>query len=268
MRPLATSRRLSTVCAPRRRVGAAGRALRPRLATALTPSRHRLCAFRAAGPRSVHPVAKERLKSPRVRLFVALDLPGPDSRRASRPGRRKALADPALRPMRAESLHVTLCFLGYHPEKALSRIAEAGLAGRPARPVELRFEAEPSARPKGRPRLYAIGAVSEAAVALQAELAEALEAERFYEPEKRAFWPHVTVARVRSERLPPERGERRGKGRPRRVTRRTEAAPRGAHQARSVPSEWLSTVPISSRRGPSTCPWRASTCRPLGDQKR
>jgi 2'-5' RNA ligase len=71
--------------------------------------------------------------------------------------------------------------------------------------------------PKGRPRLYAIGGESESAAALQAELGERLTAERFYEPEKRGFWPHVTVARVRSERLAPERGERRGKGRPRRV---------------------------------------------------
>jgi 2'-5' RNA ligase len=85
------------------------------------------------------------------------------------------------------------------------------------RPVELRFEPRASPRPKGRPRLYAVGAESETAVALQAELAAALQAERLYEPEKRAFWPHVTVARVRSERQPPGRGERRGKGRPKRV---------------------------------------------------
>ena len=87
------------------------------------------------------------------------------------------------------------------------------------RPVELRFEAEATPRPKGRPRLYALGAVSQQAVELQAALSRALEAERFYEPEERRFWPHVTVARVRSERLPPGRGERRGKGRPRRVER-------------------------------------------------
>ena len=118
--------------------------------------------------------------------------------------------------MRPEALHVTLCFLGYHPEKRIERIAEI-VGGVEPRPVELRFEAEAAPIPKGRPRLYALGAESEAAIALQAELSDALEAERFYEPEKRAFWPHVTVARVRSERLPPARGERRGKGRPRRV---------------------------------------------------
>ena len=120
--------------------------------------------------------------------------------------------------MPAGSLHVTLCFLSYHPERAIPRIAEL-IASVGPRPVELRFEAEAAPRPKGRPRLYALGAAGEQAVALQAELSRALEAERFYEPEKRSFWPHVTVARVRSERLPPGRGERRGKGRPRRVER-------------------------------------------------
>ena len=89
-------------------------------------------------------MAKERLKSPRARLFVALDLPD-----AVRDGladwQRRALSDPALRPMRPEALHVTLCFLAYHPEKLIPRIAET-IASVPPRPVGLRFESErPSA---------------------------------------------------------------------------------------------------------------------------
>jgi 2'-5' RNA ligase len=36
-------------------------------------------------------------------------------------------------------------------------------------------------------------------VALQAGVEERLVEAGFYEPEKRAFWPHVTVARVRPE---------------------------------------------------------------------
>ncbi|HEY8000947.1 MAG TPA: RNA 2',3'-cyclic phosphodiesterase [Solirubrobacterales bacterium] len=150
-----------------------------------------------------------------MRLFVALDLPDRVLEQIAR-WQGEALADPALRPMRPESLHVTLCFLSYQPEKAVPRIAER-IASVGPRPVELHFDPEPSARPKGRPRLYAIGGRSESATALQAELSDVLAAEGFYKPEKRGFWPHVTVARVRSERLPPERGERRGKGRPRRV---------------------------------------------------
>ena len=92
---------------------------------------------------------------------------------------------------------MTLCFLSYHPEKAIDRIVELIEAVGP-RPVELRLEPEPVPIPGGRPRLFAIGAASEASVALQAELSEALERERLYKPEKRPFWPHLTVARVRS----------------------------------------------------------------------
>jgi len=159
-------------------------------------------------------MSKPQRSSPTARLFVALDLPE-DVRAAIARWQAQALADPALRPMRPEALHVTLCFLDRHPESAIARIAE--LIGRPERrPVMLRFEPEASPMPKGRPRLYAIGGASESATALQGELAETLAAEGFYKPEKRGFWPHVTVARVRSERLPPEPGQRRGKGRPRR----------------------------------------------------
>ncbi|MET0958070.1 MAG: 2'-5' RNA ligase family protein, partial [Solirubrobacterales bacterium] len=68
-------------------------------------------------------MAKRRLKSPRARLFVALDLPDRVREGIGR-WQAKALADPALRPMSPESLHVTLCFLSYRPEKAIPRIAE------------------------------------------------------------------------------------------------------------------------------------------------
>jgi RNA 2',3'-cyclic 3'-phosphodiesterase len=148
-------------------------------------------------------VTKERLKSPRARLFVALDLPT-----AVRSGLGawgpEALADPALRPVPLENLHVTLAFLGFRPEKDIERVAaviEASVA--PAPLVEL---LGPVARPaRGRPRLFALPVLSPGAEVLQAALQERLVAERLYEPEKRPFWPHVTVARVRSE----GRGSRR-----------------------------------------------------------
>ena len=170
---------------------------------------------RAARRRSVPGVAKERLKSPRARLFVALDLPDEVIRALGR-WQQRQLADPALRPMPAEQLHITLAFLGYHPVKAIERIAEI-VTGISPEPVPMRFEREASPVPKGRPRLYALNAHSPAAIALQTEISDALLAARLYEPEKRPFWPHVTVARVRSERVAPKKGERKGKGRPRRV---------------------------------------------------
>jgi 2'-5' RNA ligase len=154
-------------------------------------------------------MAKERLKSPRARLFVALDLP--DRMRAGLAAwQPQGLTDPALRPVRREALHVTLCFLGYHPERAIERLAEL-VTGVDPRPVEIRFDAEPEPVPRSRPRLFAVGGDSPAASALQAELSGLLTAERFYKPEKRPFWTHVTVARVRSERGSRARG---GRGKP------------------------------------------------------
>ncbi|MGC1852442.1 MAG: RNA 2',3'-cyclic phosphodiesterase [Solirubrobacterales bacterium] len=162
-------------------------------------------------------MAKERLKSPRARLFVALDLP--DSVRMEIVAWGKAaLADPALRPVRPESLHITLAFLGWLPEKEFPRLAEIVEGSRALAPsVEL---GDPVPRPeRGRPRLFALPAVSPWAIALQAELQEKLVAARLYEPEKRPFWPHVTVARVRRE----ERGSKR----PALVSKLPEALPKG-----------------------------------------
>ncbi|MDQ2629655.1 MAG: RNA 2',3'-cyclic phosphodiesterase [Actinomycetota bacterium] len=148
-------------------------------------------------------MAKERLKSPRARLFVALDLPD-EVREGIAVWGREALVDPALRPVRPESLHITLAFLGYRPEKEIDQIAEVVRRSTGAAPwVEL---LDPVQRPpRGRARLYALPVLSPGTEALQAAVEQELAAEGFYEPEKRPFWPHVTVARVRPE----GRGSRR-----------------------------------------------------------
>lgn len=148
-------------------------------------------------------VAKERLKSPRARLFVALDLPD-ELREGVAAWGREALADPALRPVAPESLHVTLAFLGYRPEKEIDRIAALvpECAG-PAPWVEL---LDPEQRPlRGRAGLFALPVLSPGAESLQAGVAQVLAEAGFYKLEKRPFWPHVTVARVRPE----GRGSRR-----------------------------------------------------------
>jgi 2'-5' RNA ligase len=144
-------------------------------------------------------MAKERLGSPRARLFVALDLPE-DLREAIVGWQGDALEDPALRPMRPESLHFTLVFLGYHPEKEIEQIASAALVSG-ARAPQLTLRAEPVGVPRGKhPRLFALDAESPGAVELQQRVSDSLQAAGFYEPEKRPFWPHLTVARVRPEK--------------------------------------------------------------------
>jgi RNA 2',3'-cyclic 3'-phosphodiesterase len=94
---------------------------------------------------------------------------------------------------------MTLVFLGYQNEKDVKAIAkEAFDVDSQAPAVEL--VREPVGVPPGkRPRLIALAANSDETVALQKQVEERLVEARFYEPEKRAFWPHLTVARVKPE---------------------------------------------------------------------
>lgn len=167
-------------------------------------------------------VAKERPKSPRARLFVALDLPD-ELREGIVAWGREALADPALRPVPPESLHITLAFLGSRPEEEIARIAALmGEGAGPAPWVEL---LDPEQRPRrGRAGLYALSVLSPGAESLQAGLAQGLAEAGFYKIEKRPFWPHVTVARVRPEG--------RGSRRPAVVSKPPGRLPEGLSEAR------------------------------------
>jgi RNA 2',3'-cyclic 3'-phosphodiesterase len=191
----------------------------------------------------------EQSKSPRARLFVALELPE-ELRSGVEAWGREALADPALRPLPAESLHVTLAFLGYRPEEEVGSFAEIveGLEGPPTR-IAL---GEAVSRPgRGRPRLFALPIDSPGAVSLQATLEERLVEMGLHEPEERPFWPHLTVARGCVPRHGARGGHRRspgGQGR----SRRPSCGP-------AVASEWRSTVPNSSHRVRSTPRWRTSS---------
>jgi 2'-5' RNA ligase len=143
-------------------------------------------------------VAKERLKSPRARLFVALDIPQ-DVRAGLVDWQQTALADPALRIVAPPALHITLVFLGYQAEKDVRAIARAAFGVEASAPA-VELAAEPVGIPRGkRPRLIALAANSDETMALQAQIEENLVEGGFYEPEKRPFWPHLTVARVKSE---------------------------------------------------------------------
>jgi 2'-5' RNA ligase len=160
-------------------------------------------------------MAKERLKSPRARLFIALDLPQ-GVRAGIEAWGARSLIDPALRRVAPESLHITLAFLGFRPEKEIGDVAAVvGESVGPAPWIEL---GDPVQRPpRGRARLYALPALSPGAETLQAALQENLVSARLYEAEKRSFWPHITLARVRPEG--------RGSRRPRLVEKPPEGLP-------------------------------------------
>lgn len=135
-------------------------------------------------------------------MFVALDLPG-EVRDGLAGWQRRELTDPALRAVPAENLHITLVFLGWQAEKDFELIADAALGREepPSPAPEVELLPDPVGRPTGRrPRLFAIEARAPDVEELQAAVSSRLDRARFYKPEKRPFWTHLTVARVKPER--------------------------------------------------------------------
>jgi 2'-5' RNA ligase len=147
-----------------------------------------------------------------VRLFWALDAPGPtlDLVEAWQRSQAGIAGSEALRPIPRQALHLTLAFLGERPERDVAAIAAVAedLASTPI-PASLR--PDPCPIPAGRPRLLALEVESRAAEQLQAELAARLLSigayEEGHEPDRRPFWPHLTVFRLR--RSSPRDGARR-----------------------------------------------------------
>jgi 2'-5' RNA ligase len=148
-------------------------------------------------------MASQGAKPRRQRLFIALDLPDAIRDGVAAWGEAE-LVDPALRPVRPESLHVTLVFLGNHEADEVAAIGEL-VRGLNAPQALMKIE-DPIPLPRrGRASLFALPAPSPATTDLHHELVDRLAGEGLHEPEERDFWPHVTVARVNSE----GRGSRR-----------------------------------------------------------
>ena len=139
------------------------------------------------------------MSGPRARMFVALDLP--ERARTNLARWRDALVEGRgdLRPVRPEALHVTLAFLGWQDEAAAERIAGEAFGGVAALERPVLRAAEVRALPPRRPRLFALDLEDDGGRAsrVQTAVSSGLEAARFYRPEKRPFWPHVTLARVK-----------------------------------------------------------------------
>jgi RNA 2',3'-cyclic 3'-phosphodiesterase len=142
-------------------------------------------------------LARERLGSPRARLFVALELPREVVEATAASARETFGSVDEVRLVPSGSLHVTLVFLGYHPEREIERIAEVSF-GEGGGAFELTPEGTVPV-PRNRPRLFALGLEDAGGglVGWQDGLSRRLETAGLYEPEKRPFWPHVTLARVK-----------------------------------------------------------------------
>ena len=155
-------------------------------------------------------MAETRGETPRrQRLFVALDLPDRIRAGVAAWGREE-LVDPALKPVRPESLHVTLVFLGHREAAEVEAIGDLVRETEAQMVLSKLEDPIPMPGPR-RASMFALPAPSPATGDLQRELETRLAEEGLHEPEERDFWPHVTVARVRPEG--------RGSHRPAAVTR-------------------------------------------------
>jgi 2'-5' RNA ligase len=128
-----------------------------------------------------------------ARLFVAADLPE---------GVRSALSALAIpgRRVPVESLHITLCFLGEVDAAQIPAISSALDSLRLSASITLAVD-EVLWLPPRSPRVCAVGLLdSDGALGgLQTSLASALVAGGWYEPERRPFLAHVTIARLKGE---------------------------------------------------------------------
>lgn len=133
----------------------------------------------------------------RLRLFVALELPDPARASLSRWRDRVARGRSGIRPVADMSLHATLCFLGWQALGDVDAIADA-CAVVAAQPQPELGVGEAIWLPRRRPRVLAVelddrsGGLGR----VQAALSNVLASGGWYEPEKRPYLAHVTVARV------------------------------------------------------------------------
>jgi 2'-5' RNA ligase len=101
-----------------------------------------------------------------------------------------------------EALHATLVFLGWQDEASAEAIARAAFEAADGFRAPLLRAAAVKPLPPRDPRLFALELDDEdgRASAIQDAMSRALAEGGWYRPEKRPFWPHVTLARVKRGR--------------------------------------------------------------------
>lgn len=137
-----------------------------------------------------------------MRLFVALELP--EAVRETLVAWRSAAADPDVwRPLPADAIHITLAFLGRRPESEVAVVS--GVVSAAAGPAPRLVVAGALLLPPRRARVLCADVADPDGVlaALQSRVSDGLAAAGVYEPEKRPFRAHATVARLRPGARPP-----------------------------------------------------------------
>ena len=136
------------------------------------------------------------------RLFVAVGLP--DSFKAAVRQLQSGL--PNARWVQADSLHLTLAFIG-DVNEGTQRGIEAGLNSVSAPALDLNISGLGRFPPRGAPRVLWVGIAPEAGIAVLAQAVRSTLENIGMPGERREFRPHVTVARFR-QRAPAAELER------------------------------------------------------------
>ena len=134
-----------------------------------------------------------------LRLFVAVELPQELRSELCRWTRHAVAARQGVRRLEADSLHLTLCFLGHRRAEEVETITAVLEAC--AAPVGTLSLGAPVWLPRRHPRALAVEVHEESGElsALHRTIITALAAELDWEPERRSLRAHVTVARLRPD---------------------------------------------------------------------
>jgi len=139
-----------------------------------------------------------------VRLFVAVNLPADERRRAWEAAAPLRRAHLPVRWVAEDALHLTLKFLDDVEHERVAPIGQAlGGAVRTARPFTVTLGGVGAFPSLGKPRVVWLGMEHHPALELLANDVELALMGLSFEPELRPFSPHVTLGRV-------ERNARRG----------------------------------------------------------
>ncbi|HEY8149625.1 MAG TPA: RNA 2',3'-cyclic phosphodiesterase [Vicinamibacteria bacterium] len=139
-----------------------------------------------------------------IRAFVALPLPDTLRRAVAETIQGLTPSLPGVRFVRDEGAHVTLRFLGWTQADTIGALqAPLRAAAAACPPLDLAVRGLGTFPERGRPRVLWLGlGVPRAAAALQAACESAAVAAGF-EPETRAFHPHLTLGRWRDRKPRP-----------------------------------------------------------------
>jgi 2'-5' RNA ligase len=134
-----------------------------------------------------------------MRLFIAVDLPNEVRKKLADVQRELRPASAGVRWVAPESIHITLKFIGETPEKMLEEI-DTALSGFTWLPFTITVRGVGFFPGNRSPRVFWAGLEAPTMKDMAEELDTRMERLGF-DKEKRAFRPHVTLARARDTRI-------------------------------------------------------------------